>query len=321
MSQRQRRAKQGKSNGRKLSSAIIIASIVFLVGGLVWYYFYAQRERSAMVTPQVSLPAPVMVISEEDFLDEKFESCFPEAVEALRLLAPNPDLGASAKKTLESVSEIESLLEPLFEDQPGHLTLDVILQFHRAKLLTKREFDIIVPSQKRVYSLLQAGKYEVVGLEGWNPTSKITYDDLRKQYEQDLQKAERSSKTRSSTFAELLEVDGGIKYAIDNPSATVIGYEHQLLARLYGSIIDLYTSAEFKNVASAKRRLMNRFDEVDRTLKNLRDEVAVAHMIRELKQRGGNRGAIVIGEGHKDNLVRILRQLHIKSNVYDTSKG
>lgn len=316
MSQRQRRAKQGKSNGRKLSSAIIIASIVFLVGGLVWYYFYTQRERSDMVTPQVSLPAPVMTINKDGFTDEGFESSLEYAVEAVEPLAEDPYLGSSVEEVLAALPEIESLLENM-KVQQTDLIVDVILQNHGGKVNSTEDVRKTQYSQQRVYRLLEVGNYDVVGNEG-SYLSRVSYQGLREAFRKD--NPQETQEGIEARITRLLERIASTRYAINNPSVHVIGCEHDILNKLFVEIGDEYEERIRLGSPPRSRLRLSDFMPIFIKLGQLRSEVAVAKVLRELKLVGGKRGAIVIGRRHHERLVDILRHLHIRSAIYDTTK-
>jgi VIT1/CCC1 family predicted Fe2+/Mn2+ transporter len=308
---RQRKAKQSKSSSRKLTTAIVIAAISFSIGGLAWCYLSSKRDQPQTTTMEAPLPSPVVVVDEKDFTDDGFSSSVQGVMKVIRSHSKDPYLGPFVKQTLESTPEIEALIEPLFEVQEEGQTIDIILQNHGGNINSPEDARRTKYSQRLIYRLLQEGKYDVVAIEG-SDLSPVTLQGLREQALKVFPPEEVEPR-----LAEMMERISSVRYAVDHPSAIVIGYEHDTLNLLGAEVgVEYETSEELGQTRTqlSTKELWSFLN----TLHYLDNEVAVARIIRELKQRGRKRGAIVIGYNHANHLIWMLKKLRIRSAVYDT---
>lgn len=179
----------------------------------------------------------------------------------------------------------------------------------------------IKTSHEEVIKILSSNSYDVIGRESsWSiPFSESTLIDENlntlRTIRPNCSNDEILSLTHAvkSSFMNSKSVDGVMYYKYSNPNTFAIGIEDKQAYRLHAEIAPLIYSPSL-----GQYKMKSRLNNYDRFLVWFRTELAVAKMLKIMRERNLSRGVIVMGQAHRYCFEVLSKQFSLESTIYNT---
>lgn len=236
-----------------------------------------------------------------------------------------PDsVGQTAIPLWNDLSETSELLASELPNGKGR-KIDFIAMIHPSVTDLHMENDkwmsYLNTSQGEVLKILSTNSYDVIGKESsWSiPFSEATLVEENLSTLQMLRPnhsdkdAELLTLAVKNSFANSKGIDGVAYYQYSNPDTFSIGIENKYAYRFHAEIVSLLYLPSIGN-----HEIKSRLRKYDRFLVWFRTELAVAKMLKVMREENLSRGVIVMGQAHRHSFEMLSRQFGLESTIYHT---
>lgn len=293
-----------------MKKKIAIAIVVFVVVLVGFGSFYVYKSFAVWYT---AYEGPTVSVSSEGKKTLKFNTIdrIDELCKPLQNSIQFNDVVVPFQK---KIPELRALLK-IIEDPPPDVQVDIFPQIHFSAFDERAKYDQdLIQMQASLKNSLMKNPYDVIGKEGrWsaNVSMETMIDEeyaglVNMQMNTEPKNSPTYRKKIESTILQFTRYDGIIQISQEKPEQAITGIEAEEVFFLHDRVNDLMRTTD-------NLKLRSYMMEMDQNLVWLRSEIAFAKMLTYLKARNLKRGAIVIGQNHRQQLELLAKLSQIRS--------